>query len=316
MAYLNAMESAYILGFDGIATEGFFTHDIVEENIDKLATHSRGSLFVLAQDDIDSYIIKITKKYLSEFKYKSYKIINMNTIEEGLLMDKEFNSTGDKYVDGYMKKSVDGLLKMVSNEDEMHLNVIRILVDRLNQAAIEASKKTNILYIIYTDFHKAYSIIHSMNYPFIITNGSVLQKTITGFKLGMDDRKKFKNHYTDKALHNMTKVPYSEAKYMKLYHVSPNHNLTELEPRITSKPMKFENHTIKRISVANNIKNCMQAIDGGDKGQQYMVYQIIIDKNTKIVKPSKDIVEDADETGEYWILNNVRVKPIKKIISK
>lgn len=100
---------------------------------------------------------------------------------------------------------------------------------------------------------------------------------------------------------------------LSLYHVSPKANITTLQPKLSSKPLKGEENTTKRISAAPSIDGCFRAV-GYDlkpgESAKYYIYTLILTKDSKVVKPTKDQVPDQSLGNEYWVLTPTKTKSL------
>ena len=100
---------------------------------------------------------------------------------------------------------------------------------------------------------------------------------------------------------------------LSLYHVSPKANITTLQPKLSSKPLKGEENTTKRISAAPSIDGCFRAV-GYDlkpgESAKYYIYMLILTKDSKVVKPTKDQVPDQSLGNEYWVLTPTKTKSL------
>lgn len=95
------------------------------------------------------------------------------------------------------------------------------------------------------------------------------------------------------------------------YHVSNNKKLTHLTPKIPENAVEgFEELETKRVCVAESVENCLRAIMPADNEKLY-VYQVI--SNKKPYKPFIYQVTDCKETGEFWFLEDVKVRLVGKI---
>lgn len=112
---------------------------------------------------------------------------------------------------------------------------------------------------------------------------------------------------------------------MLLYHVSHSEVNRPFTPRVPNVRMEGENSTMNRICVCDTLEGCFSAMPSGgaqldilqeDTLGFYYVYtfdtETISEGNLMTPKElyQQDLVEDAELTGEYWILEEVQ--PIKK----
>lgn len=100
---------------------------------------------------------------------------------------------------------------------------------------------------------------------------------------------------------------------LSLYHVSPKANINTLQPKLSSKPLKGEENTTKRISAAPSIDGCFRAV-GYDlkpgESAKYYIYKLILTKDSKVVKPTKEQVPDQSLGNEYWVLTPTKTKSL------
>lgn len=100
---------------------------------------------------------------------------------------------------------------------------------------------------------------------------------------------------------------------LSLYHVSPKANITTLQPKLSSKPLKGEENTTKRISAAPSIDGCFRMV-GYDlkpgESAKYYIYKLILTKDSKVVQPTKDQVPDQSLGNEYWALTPTKTKSL------
>lgn len=100
---------------------------------------------------------------------------------------------------------------------------------------------------------------------------------------------------------------------LSLYHVSPKANITTLQPKLSSKPLKGEENTTKRISAAPSIDGCFRAV-GYDlkpgESAKYYIYKLLLIKDSEVVKPTKSQVPDQSLGNEYWVLTPTKTKSL------
>ena len=100
---------------------------------------------------------------------------------------------------------------------------------------------------------------------------------------------------------------------ISLYHVSPKANITTLQPKLSSKPLKGEENTTKRISAAPSIDGCFRAV-GYDlkpgESAKYYIYKLLLTKDSNVVKPTKSQVPDQSLGDEYWVLTPSKTKSL------
>ena len=100
---------------------------------------------------------------------------------------------------------------------------------------------------------------------------------------------------------------------LSLYHVSPKANITTLQPKLSSKPLKGEENTTKRISAAPSIDGCFRAVGYNlrpGESTKYYIYKLILTKDSEVVKPTKDQVPDQSLGNEYWVLTPTKTKSL------
>lgn len=100
---------------------------------------------------------------------------------------------------------------------------------------------------------------------------------------------------------------------MKLYHISPNPNMTEMSPRVPDSRLSYENAVTKRVCFAPDIPNCIAAIPPKRRSGIMYVYTPIITDDTFGFRPQKVQVSDVGITGEIWICTDVKLKKIGTI---
>ena len=116
-----------------------------------------------------------------------------------------------------------------------------------------------------------------------------------------------------------------------LYHISPDPNLTVLEPRLPNyllgdeaKEAEFEDLKTKRVCFATTIDGCLLGIQINEKKVfkdlpyvDWWLYLPEVDSKTKTVSNKelidRQLVFDAHITGEWWITNPIKVKRYAKI---
>lgn len=111
---------------------------------------------------------------------------------------------------------------------------------------------------------------------------------------------------------------------MILYHITQDvaHD-GHFIPRIPTNRLEGEDGIIPRICASTTIEGCLSSMPGGGMGLEnhiheslgiYKIFKIDTDKyKLKYMNSSelicKELVMDAEITGEYWILDEVNVKP-------
>ena len=100
------------------------------------------------------------------------------------------------------------------------------------------------------------------------------------------------------------------------YHLSKQHNLTQLEPDIPDNFMTkngYEDNTTQRISFAPSINQCLMGLSRNLSGEEFFVYILRdVDKN-KLQYPDKNKIPDVGITSEAWVTVPVRVQKFGKI---
>lgn len=284
-------------------TEGFFFNKYEEENISALSNHKSLVVFTTDQElpfgGVD--VSKYTKKYgytrAIEFKLNKY-IMNPYSYQ----MPSDLN--------GYL------IRRDISIND-----TIDETMKKITMATDAYTKKSNELIVIVISDSQYYGAQVLRKYPVIIMYGSVVKSFVmnynkdlkNNFKRVMSKDKEYVRMNTD-----IPKELFVKDKNFSLYHVSPNKNIKELTPMITSKRLRNENIRIARVSAAPSIDACFRAVgltlNKGDKPKTYYVYKLRIDETTRLVKPSTDLVPDQTYTNEYWILDPIKVDLLGYIV--
>ena len=106
-------------------------------------------------------------------------------------------------------------------------------------------------------------------------------------------------------------------KPLRLYHLSDeNQDGKVFKPRVPLSALDSdeEDQKTKRVCFASSMSGAYRAIDCGMYQYDYYVHVPVclddIVKNGKLYKPTTKDVADCGDTGEYWILSNVRLKCI------
>lgn len=94
------------------------------------------------------------------------------------------------------------------------------------------------------------------------------------------------------------------------YHIASNGSNAKTVTIPVNVPRTYinrENNTILRISVAKSIQNCIIGVHGHKvvekwcvNTEEYNIYKITPEV---ALRPSSNVVGDANETGEYWLVN-------------
>ena len=99
--------------------------------------------------------------------------------------------------------------------------------------------------------------------------------------------------------------------YHNLFHLSPTHNLTIINPRVQETAIGGDEDTKqKRVCFSTSIKRCLTALS--DCNGQYYVYVPV--NQHKAYSPTPTEVVDVSETNEKWITRPVKVKCIGAIV--
>lgn len=288
------------------AEEGFLFTDIREDNITKLG--EKRTLLVFTTDDTIDYGGINYKKYLT--KYNFSKVVSF-PLDRYILYRIKADTQCPK-MDVSLRSLLEDKDKITFNDN----NTIGELTKMILSICDEYSKNTNTMVIAYLSDTNRFSYTFMREYPIVITHASIVKSVLHGITSSnsLSVKQLVKHYESFKRLDNI--IPKSLfVKDMKfdLFHISPNGEIKELTPRITSKPLKSENIGIYRISAAPSIDACFRAIGIGaverekDKRKKYYVYKLRISKDTRIVKPTKELVPDQEYTNEYWILDPVPV---------
>lgn len=111
-----------------------------------------------------------------------------------------------------------------------------------------------------------------------------------------------------------------------LYHLSPKDIEGEIKPRIPQETCRYENNTIKRISMAESIQHCLiglgENIDTVNmrwlQNIPYYLYEFEINEDDeKLIHPDElyeqDLMYHAKVTREYWYKDPIKPKKKTKI---
>lgn len=104
-----------------------------------------------------------------------------------------------------------------------------------------------------------------------------------------------------------------------LYFLSTDDNMDKsiIKPRIPETLYKrFEDYWTPRICFSDSIDGCLSSICPSDSTELY-VYQPYKEAllNSTIWKPTIHMVKDARFNHEYWILNELQLRKVGKIIA-
>ena len=293
-----------------IANEGYLMTDIIEEQIDLLSSKDK-CLCVFTSNSYATYgglskgdITNIMRKY----NFKDYTSIHiMQYISYRVLS----NSISHRCFD---RKLIDILNKVPIDKNAFVGDVLQVLS---HQCSIYQKNENKLVLFIITDpFY--YSNKFLKDHPNIIIDVSITNLATSSKITLFNFLKKLSEYFKERNNFKImsTKLPPGTIKYGKdlkvnLFHISPISNITKLVPKKTIKPLRGENVRIPRISAAGSIDACFRAIGlniSDNEKVKYFVYKLKITPNTRIIKPSKELVPDSDITGEYWVLDAVEVE--------
>ena len=292
-----------------IAEEGLITSNYAEENINRLKNKDT-ALYLFTTD--------------TNMIYGGLKNIDNYRIKYGF--DKLRYFMIDKYVQYLLRREIklteitnDPLLiakldKKFKNIDIRKNNTIVTNITKICNLYV---KETNNLLIVIFKNPIMYSVPAIREYPVIVANVSMLKSIGNGIFYHKPLFETIQNTIQSNNKFSIMnpEIPKQMIIYGKnfkfdLFHVSPVGDITKLTPRKTSKPLKNENVRIARVSAAPTIDACFRAVGFSlkdDKPIKYYVYQLNIQPNTRIVKPTTKLVPDVEETSEYWVLDEVGV---------
>lgn len=297
------------------AEEGFLFTEITEENIAKLG--EKRTLVVFTTDDSFEYGGINYKKYMSSYnyskatsfpihKYLKYKI-GVDGAKCPVIVDE-------------LRTLLDDPKNVPCTDD----HTVGEIISNILTTCDTYSKNTNTLVIAYLSDTDKFSYACMRNYPIIITQVSMVKsishKLVSSNAISV---KQLKSYYKDfeRFSKKIPKSAYIKNMKFDLYHISPNGDIKELLPRHTTKPLRTENIGIPRVSAAPSIDACFRAIGIGsverekDKRKTFYVYKLKPNANTRIVKPTKEMVPDQAYTNEYWILDPVPVELLGTIVA-
>lgn len=291
------MNSNHLNEFLIPATEGFFFNNYDEENISELS--KKKTLVIFTTDTNLPYGGVDIVKYLSKYHYSIAIDINLDDMiskdpKRKLPIDlreelSKFNSLKfDDFEDAFKK-----ILTITDKYMKTHDELIVLTVGDSQHYGAQIFRK----------------------YPIIIMHGSIVKSFTNNFGRDLSDNIKSVIGKAAEYERMYTKIPkelFVKNRNFELFHVSPNKDIKELTPKISMKRLRNENIRIPRVSAAPSIDACFRAVgislNKNDRPIKYYVYQLMIDKDTRIVKPSVELVPDQKYTNEYWILDPIKVK--------
>ncbi len=187
----------------------------------------------------------------------------------------------------------------------------RIIID----ACEEYCAKNQCVAAIVTSDSSMFSYTILRDYPIIITNGSFVKAFVSTIGLSsaikVTDYANRENEFIRLCTEYDPKMVIRGDKLgYPLYHVSSSPDIKEFTPRVTNKPLDAENAAIPRISAAPTLDKCIRGVGTSniEKFKPAYLYRFILKPNTKIIKPTLDLVPDADLTFEHWIMNEVKAE--------
>lgn len=205
--------------------------------------------------------------------------------------------------------------KLAKMLDDCHFTsdtTLRVAMNKVVEISTAYSRMYNAMVVIQSNEYTLYSDKETQKYPVLMVNISRLKAYMKRYISPWDPKRKLIDTNFNRAFG--TKIPKKLiVKYtpkLHLYHISQNLELTELEPRLTHRPLNAqENMRIPRIS-------CAPTVDGCFRGAQFnynctvKVYELLLNKDSIIVRPDRYLVPDRDLSDEYWVLTKTKVKPV------
>lgn len=285
------------------ATEGLLFNNYEEENINELSKKKSLIIFT-TDDDLPFGGIDITK-YTKKYGY-----------------DRAIELKVNKFItDRYTYQLPSELKEYINRKEITDEDIIDETVEKIVNKVDQYIKKNNELVVLTFTVSQYYGAQILRNYPIIIMHGSMVKSFITTYNRNFKNnliRITNKNTEYERMYNKIPKELFVKNKNFDLFHVSPNKNIKELTPRISTKRLYNENIRIPRVSAAPSIDACFRAVglslNKNDKPKTYYVYKLRIDQNTRIVKPSTDLVPDQPYTNEYWILDPIKVDLLGYIV--
>ena len=284
-------------------TEGLVFNKYEEENINELS--KKKALIIFTTDDELPFGGVDISKYTKKYGYT-------RAIE--LKVNKFITDRYTYQLPSELKEYIDR--KYISDNDTID-DIVKKILDKIEPYI----KKNNELVVLTFSDTQYYGAQILREYPVIIIYGSMIKSFVTTYNRNFKDnlnRITNKNTEYERMYNKIPKELFIKNKNFSLFHVSPNKNIKELIPRISTKRLYNENIRIPRISAAPSIDACFRAVglslNKNDRPKTYYVYKLRIDQNTRIVKPSTDLVPDQPYTNEYWILDPIKVDLLGYIV--
>lgn len=240
---------------------------------------------------------------------------------------KKYNRSKITYIlwEGFLDMIIDGKDLTVPDNPELSAlvtaagftanNTMSEVVKAMIDICVKYSKQTNSFTVIQMTDFLAYSYREMPTLPVMMMNLSRMKAYMKKYISPFDPKRKLIDTSFNRAF--STKIDrrlfVRWTPKLELFHVSVNLDLKELEPRVTHRPLNAqENMRIPRIS-------CAPTVDGCFRGAQFKeeckvrVYQLLLNKDSLIVRPDTYLVPDRDTSDEYWVLTKTKVKPIALI---
>lgn len=298
-----------------IAEEGLITSNYVEENINRLKNKDTALYLFTTDTNIAYGGLKNIDSYRTQYGFDKLRYFMIDKYIQYLLRQeiKLTEITNDPLL-------ITKLDKKIKQRDVIKRKTIYglspILTTIINICNQYVQETNNLLIVIFKN-PIMYSLPILRECPIIVANVSILKSIGNGIFYHKPLMETIQNTIqSNKQFSIMNpEIPKNMIIYGKnfkfdLFHVSPVGDITKLTPRKTSKPLKNENVRIARVSAAPTIDACFRAVGFSlkdDKPIKYYVYQLNIQPNTRIVKPTTKLVPDAEETSEYWVLDEIGV---------
>ena len=100
----------------------------------------------------------------------------------------------------------------------------------------------------------------------------------------------------------------------RYYYISPEAELTKLEPVVPSLAIKNVDHKTPRVSFYTSLNQAILAQGGNQRGKEYYVYTLKSYDHHAAVRPHSNQSPTCDVTGEIWYTKSVNVKCLGKIV--
>lgn len=278
-------------------TEGFFFNNYDEENIDGLS--DKKTLIIFTTDSNLPYGGVDIVKYLSKYHYNmaiEIKLDDMISKDPKRKLPLEVKEELSKFK-GIDYKDLENSFKKILKITDNYM------------------KHHNELMVLTITTSQYYGAQIFRDYPIIIMHGSMVKSFVSNFNRDLSNNVTSvvnKDKEYERMLAKIPKDLFVKKRNFELFHVSPNKDIKELIPKISMKRLYNENIRIPRVSAAPSIDACFRAVgitlNKNDRPMKYYVYQLMIDKDTRIVTPSVELVPDQKFTNEYWILDPIKVK--------